>query len=131
MKIGIYFSESLPPSTAGQSPDGFTRLELLMVLSVLLLLAMVAAPVLANTKTPADRVACVKNIRLVGRAEPLWASERQDRMRWWVDVNDGGTQRTGLQSLSWFNYGRLTNELSNPTILTCPSDAKARAARDF
>src|SRR5437867_4275064 len=99
------------------SSHGFSRTELGAVLGVLVLLAAVAVPLLANTKPRSDRVTCANNLRLIGHAEHLWANDHRDQMPWRVDVIEGGTQHTGLQNSAWFNYGMMTNELETPTIL--------------
>src|SRR5205814_8654621 len=75
--------------------------------------------------------ACLNNLRLVGRAEHLWATDHNEQMPWWVDVNEGGTRHSILQNNSWFNYGVMTNELGTPRILACPSDPATRPAHDF
>src|SRR5262245_8206916 len=78
---------------APRADRAFTRLELVAVVCALALLAAVAVPVLAHTKPRADRLTCLNNLRLVGRAEHLWASDHRDQMPWRVDMSEGGTQR--------------------------------------
>src|SRR2546428_6089334 len=138
MRVGAHFEEDVIAisragcSHAEPSERAFTRLELAAVLAAVLLLALVAIPALANTKPRADRVTCVNNLRLIGRAEHIWANEHNDALPWWVDVNEGGTQHTGgLQNNVWFNYGMMTNELGTPSILACPGDTKVKVARNF
>jgi hypothetical protein len=109
----------------------FTRLELAATVTALFLLSLVVLPVLANTKPRADRVTCVNNLRLLGRAEHIWATDHEDQMPWWVDESEGGARWSILRNNAWFNYGVMTNELGTPTILACPSDAGTRPARDF
>src|SRR5438876_1984416 len=137
--MDAYFSAFDVPSTqnsvhphAQSSERAFTRLELAAVLAAALLLAALALPVLANTKPRADRVTCLNNLRLIGRAEHIWANDHNDSLPWRVDVSEGGTQHTGgLQNNAWFNYGKMSNELATPTILACPSDPSVRVARNF
>jgi prepilin-type processing-associated H-X9-DG protein len=104
---------------------------LVALLSTVFLLSLVVLPTLANTKPRADRVTCMNNLRLIGRAEHIWATDHNDLMPWWVDVSEGGTQHSILQNNAWFNYGVMTNELGTPTILACPSDPGTHPARDF
>src|SRR2546426_2437957 len=119
--MDAYFSAFEVPSTqnpvhprAQPSERAFTRLELAALLAAVLLLAVVALPVLANTKPRADRVTCFNNLRLIGRAEHIWANDHNDALPWRTDVSDGGTQRTGgLQNNTWFNYGKMANELAD------------------
>jgi len=123
-----FVSISKPSS---RSARAFTRLELAAVVAALMLLAAVALPLLANTKPRVDRVTCVNNLRLIGRAEHLWANDHHDVMPWRVDITEGGTQHHPLQNNSWVNYGMMSNELATPTILACPSDGLVKAARSF
>jgi hypothetical protein len=101
------------------------------ILAALFLLSLVVGPAFANTKPRADRLTCLNNLRLLGRAEHLWATDHNDLMPWWVDVSEGGTRNSILQNNAWFNYGVMTNELGTPTILACPSDPGTHPARDF
>lgn len=122
------------PSTINSpttNQTAFTRLELLAVFSVLLLMAAVALPLLASTKPRADRVGCINNLRLVGRAEQAWATDHRDQMPWRTDMSEGGTQHDPLQNNSWRNYGVMSNELATPAILACPSDESTKVARTF
>jgi len=119
---------AVPPPAGARA---FTRLELVAVLTALSLLSLVVLPVLANTKPRGDRMTCLNNLRRVGQAEHLWASDHNEQMPWWVAVSDGGTRGTNLQNNAWYNYGMMTNELATPTILTCPSDTETRVAHDF
>ncbi len=48
-------------------PRAFTLIELLIVVSILLILATIAAPIIASLLRDADRVQCTKNLRELGR----------------------------------------------------------------
>src|SRR4051812_28428563 len=73
------------PQAGGPPASGFTRLECLAVLSALAILTLLALPALANTRSRADRLVCFNNLRLLGRAEHLWANDHRDRMPWYTD----------------------------------------------
>jgi competence protein ComGC len=118
-------------SPVQKSAQAFTRLELVAILSTLVLLAVVVLPVLANTKPRADRLTCLNNLRLIGRAAHLWANDHRDQMPWRIDIGEGGTQRDVRQNNSYFNYAAMSNELATATILACPSDGSTKTARTF
>jgi prepilin-type processing-associated H-X9-DG protein len=120
--------------------QAFTRLELVLTLATLMLLALIVLPALGNTKPRAQRVNCVNNLRRIGQALPLWANDHFDQDHWRTDIRDGGTYwrpTVGLQppwyplrNNAWFQFAWISNELHTPKILSCPSDSK-RVAIDF
>jgi type II secretory pathway pseudopilin PulG len=121
---------------------GFTRVELVMTLTALALLALIVLPVLGNTKPRADRVTCANNLRRIGQALQLWASDHFDQDHWRTDVRDGGTYYDpshppsslpaglALRNNAWFEFVWISNELRTPKILACPSDTR-RVATEF
>ena len=64
---------SVPNKSA--SDKAFTRLELVVVLAVLCLLAAVTWPALAVTAARSERATCVNNLRQIGRAYQIWGSD--------------------------------------------------------
>jgi len=126
--------------------DGFARMELLASAVALVLLALVALPLLANTSARSDRVACLNNLRIVGRALQSWGQDHGDKTPWNTPYCEGGTWvpnsnpcaasppailTSGLQNNIWFQYWWLTNELASPKVLADPSDDRARPAQDW
>ena len=63
------------------SRRGFTRLELVMVLATLALLAGIVVPVLASSKIRGEQAMCFNNLRRIGQAFHLWANDHEDRIR--------------------------------------------------
>ena len=116
---------------------GFSRLELMMVLVAVFLLATVALPVLAGTRSHAEQVSCWNNLRRIGTAVHLWGDDHGDRTPWFTPVTEGGTRNTlnPLRNNAYFQMGTLSNELRTPKILVCPSDvgvgAPRKLANDF
>lgn len=128
------------------SQAGFTRMELLATAMALILLALVALPLLASTSTRSDRVACLNNLRVIGRAFQSWGQDHGDRTPWNTTYCEGGTKvlpqnscnepppailTSGLQNNLWFQLMWVSNELSSPKYLADPSDARVRAAQDW
>jgi hypothetical protein len=112
-----------------------TRLDVLFLLATAALVALVAWPALAHTKPRADLAVCANNLRLVGRAEHIWASDHADLFPWrvpWAGTgSEGGTGYHPLSQYAWLHYSFMSNELVTPQILVCPSDDSKHAARDF
>ena len=122
-------------SQAGR-PDretAFTRLELLAVLAALVLVAGVVLPALAQGKPRSQQAICFNNLRAVGQAVLMFNAEHNQLDPWRELATSGGTRNhpSGLNNNAWFQFAWLSNELANPKILACPSDALARPAKDF
>ncbi len=120
------------------SPRAFTRLELVMVVATLALLAGVALPVLASTRYRSEQISCFNNLRRIGHAFHLWANDHGDKNPWWTSIRDGGTYNApgdpvvpwlGLRNNAFFPMAWISNELATPKILVCPSDQGVGAAR--
>ncbi len=116
--------------------EAFSRLELVVILGVLGLLAVLALPAVANTKARAERAACVNNLSRIGQAFDTWASSRLDLYPMYVSYSgsvDGGTRShpSGLQNNIYFQFAWVSNELRTPKILVCPSDPTRRLASSW
>src|SRR2546423_1347175 len=115
-------------------PDkGFSRLELVVVLATLFLLAAVALPGLANNRARSEQVSCLSNLRQIGHAFHLWANDHGDKNHWWTPISEGGTYLApgetapwpfgpSLRNNSYFQFAWISNELATPQILVCPGD---------
>jgi prepilin-type N-terminal cleavage/methylation domain-containing protein/prepilin-type processing-associated H-X9-DG protein len=123
-----------------ESP-AFTLVELLVVIAIIAVLAVVQLPALANTKAKVQRVNCSGNLKRVGIAFRTWSDNKNGRMPMQVPANQGGAQSavgfraTGANfNANMPSFGPLgvfgmfcvmSNELTTPRILFCPSDARA------
>ena len=129
---------------AGRDAQAFSRLELAAALGALGLLALLVLPALANQRERSARVLCVNNLRLAGQALQQWGTEHGGRVPWRTLYCEGGTQTigtcppgtsppvwNGLQNNVWFQWSWISNELSTPKILACPSDAQRRLASNW
>src|SRR6266853_5378131 len=97
----------------------FTRLELSVVLATLGLLAAIALPVLAGSRTHSEQAMCFSNLRQIGHAFHLWANDHGDRNPWLTPYLEGGTFNTpsGLKNNAFYQMGWVSNELQTPKIL--------------
>ena len=119
-------------SQAGR-PDretAFTRLELLAVLAALVLVAGVVLPALAQGKPRSQQAICFNNLRAVGQAVLMFNAEHNQLDPWRELAFNGGTLNhpSGLNNNAFFQFWSLSNGLSNPKVLACPSDALAGGA---
>jgi hypothetical protein len=110
--------------------SGFTRIELAALVVALAFVAVLALPLLAGTSTASARVACFNNLRQIGNAVLLFSNNHGDQPPWLTPVEQGGTfpLPSGKNATAWTEFIALTNELSSPAVLACPTDQESQVA---
>jgi prepilin-type N-terminal cleavage/methylation domain-containing protein len=120
----------------------FTLIELLVVIAIIAILAALLLSALAAAKRKAQRINCVSNIKQVGIAFRLWEGDNGDRYPMAVStLYNGAKEKIYTQNNSGggapTTYGLtnvfvvMSNELSTPKILFCPSDSVRSATTNF
>jgi prepilin-type N-terminal cleavage/methylation domain-containing protein len=115
----------------------FTLIELLVVIAIIAILAGMLLPALAKAKAKAQRINCANNLKQVGVAFKLFATDNQDRFPMGLSTNDGGvadwigTTPSAKPLEVWRVFAVLSNELATPKTVLCPSDSYRTASSNF
>ena len=106
----------------------FTRIELAAIIAILALLTLILLPALAQDSQNSARRQCVNNLKQVGLAFKTWAVDNGDKFPMAVSNRLGGTLEFAKDGNVFRHFQVMSNELSTPKLLICPSDTRTFAA---
>ncbi len=121
-------------TASGDHAEAFTRIELMVVLAVIAVLVSSMILPVSNTGngSKAKRIICVNNLRQIGIAYRIWASDNGDKFPSEVPQTNGGwSELLGSRNsgaYAWTNYLIMGNVLGHySTVLMCPADERKPA----
>jgi prepilin-type N-terminal cleavage/methylation domain-containing protein/prepilin-type processing-associated H-X9-DG protein len=105
-----------------RSRQGFTLVELLVVVAIIAALSAILFPVFAAAKGSANRAACVSNLRQISRGTQLYVADYDDRL---MPVNhQPANDATSRNDRTWVQS--LLPYVRNFSVFRCPSDHSSR-----
>ena len=121
----------MKPRVSNQKTGAMTLVEVLVVVFVLfILVALLLRP--TSGHRPSMRSMCINNLKIVGLAFRVWADDHNGKFPMQVPVTNGGTMGLNANGQNaWLNFLVLSNELSTPKHLYCPTDKDQVAATSF
>jgi prepilin-type processing-associated H-X9-DG protein len=117
--------------TEESSISGFSVLELSVVVLLFALLAMATIPATTGSRLRAKRISCVCNLKQIGLSFRTWALDNQDNYPMQVSITNHGVMELVGTGLLFSVFQVMSNELSTPTVLRCPTDTKRKCANGF
>lgn len=105
--------QHLCPGKRGRKSQGFTLVELLVVLAVIALLAGLLLPALMSAKQKGRAISCLSNLRQLGLAAQLYADDFNDSLPY--NLGAAEIRQTVAQNLFWsWSSTVLDWEIQNP-----------------
>jgi len=98
-----------------------------IIVIALLLLVAVAVLALGRAKQKAARLSCVCNVKKIGLAFRIWANDNDNLYPMSADNPDDSLRIDALEGRGFRLFQTVSNELSVPKSVICPSDKRMAA----
>ena len=116
-----------------KNKSGFTLVEVLVVIGIIGVLASLLLPVLARSKSKANRIKCVNNLSQIGKNFISFSMAFDGRLPWQLtDVHLKEQFANQYEKKLGVIYAApaFKHELDQPTILVSPCDSERSAAME-
>ncbi len=111
-----------------ETAAGFTRVDVAVMAALIALAIGLALATPGGRSARAERIACVENLKKLGLAVRIAASDADFEARWqsWKT----NSFAPGFDEPAAF-FGSFSNHLASPRLLICPSDRERAPAASF
>jgi competence protein ComGC len=103
---------------------GFALVEALVVVGAVVVLGVMLFLYLGRTYGRASRTSCVSNLKQIGVSFRLFENDHDGLFPQRVSQTNGGTLEIVATASSLAHFLTISNELSGPKVLVCPSDTR-------
>lgn len=122
MRFGLF-------SVARNQQRAFTKVELLAVLAIGALLAVVLFAALEKSKRKSQQISCVGRLKIISLGFRVFPKDSGRDWPMAADSRNGGVKEwMGWGTNVYRIFQSLSNELSVPNVLFCPSDTRKPAS---
>ena len=121
----------MQPHLSKKHSRAFMPVELMVVLFVVALVLVLVLPWARGAHTRSQNIRCISNQKQISLAAMIWAGDNQDNLPMGVSITNGGSMEDALVGRTPSTFTVMSNELSTPYILCCPSDSSHQRAVDF
>jgi competence protein ComGC len=108
-----------------------TKIEVVVIVAGLAILAALFLPALAAAKRKASHISCVSCLKQIGLSFRLWEGDNHDKYPMAVSVTNGGAMELVATGNVAACFRVMSNEVNTPRILLCPEDACRVWATNF
>jgi prepilin-type N-terminal cleavage/methylation domain-containing protein len=113
------------------SRRGMTKIEVLVVIALIAVLAAMLLPALAMAKRKSSRVGCSSNLKQIGLSFKTWSLDNNDKYPMQVSVTNDGTMELIANGNAFVHFQVMSNEISATKIVTCANDVARTHAISF
>jgi competence protein ComGC len=108
----------------------FTLIELIVMIAVVVLLLFIVVPARNRDEDRSRRISCASNLKHIALAFKTFALDAKDQYPMNVEAKNGGSLEAVSTSEVFRHFQALSNELSTPILLVCPTDSR-KCATNF
>jgi prepilin-type processing-associated H-X9-DG protein len=105
----------------------FALVDLMIIVATVVLAAMVLPMIYQPRGCRCTRINCINNLKQVGLSFRIWSGDNNDRFPMSFYTNTTGTLKFPDATNVFRYFQVMSNELSSPKILACPSDVRLPA----